>query len=229
MPRNSGSNSDSDRDKSTPLFDENTTPQSLCQTAQKLQARLNTEHNLNQNLQRKFDDVRNTAQECDHDNFTSPFRKRRCMRAGSDDSSGAGEPITVKEAETDEVKSLGRRFVILHRPWLRRRELIFEVELDEEYDENERFTNTNTMVQGQLHEIRGLLPEKYCGEAFSKKWLSKSFVEGMESQQSNTVTCLRKLAATIFSLNTLDMSPSATRQEKFCDMIGWTTNQHGQG
>lgn len=51
----------------------------------------------------------------------------------------------------------------------------------------------------------------------------------MDSQRSNTATRLRKVAATIFSVNALDMSPSATRQEKFRDMIGWTTNQHGRG
>ena len=51
----------------------------------------------------------------------------------------------------------------------------------------------------------------------------------MDSQQSNTATCLRKFAAVIFCVNTLDMSPSTTRQEKFHSMIGWTTNQHGWG
>jgi len=51
----------------------------------------------------------------------------------------------------------------------------------------------------------------------------------MDSQRSNTATRLRKHAATIFGVNALDMSPSTTRQEKFRNMIGWTTNQHGQG
>jgi hypothetical protein len=51
----------------------------------------------------------------------------------------------------------------------------------------------------------------------------------MDSQRSNTATRLREIAATIFGVNALDMSPSTTRQEKFRVMIGWTTNQHGQG
>ena len=51
----------------------------------------------------------------------------------------------------------------------------------------------------------------------------------MDSQRSNTATRLRKIAATIFGVNALDMSPSTTRQEKFRTMIGWTTNQHGRG
>lgn len=42
----------------------------------------------------------------------------------------------------------------------------------------------------------------------------------MDSQRSNTSTRLRKHAATVFSVNALDMSPSTTRQEKFRDMIG---------
>lgn len=55
------------------------------------------------------------------------------------------------------------------------------------------------------------------------------FIEGMDSQRSNTATRLRKVAAAIFGVNALDMSPSITRQEKFCNMIGRTTNQHGRG
>ena len=47
----------------------------------------------------------------------------------------------------------------------------------------------------------------------------------MDSQRSNTATRLRKIAATIFGVNALDMSPSTTRQEKFHVMIGWTINQ----
>ena len=81
---------------------------------------------------------------------------------------------SVEEAEAEEVKGLGHHFLILHGPWLRRKELIFQVKLDEDYDENERFKDINTLVQGQLHEIRGLLPQKYLGDAFTKKWLSKS-------------------------------------------------------
>jgi hypothetical protein len=84
------------------------------------------------------------------------------------------DQLSVEEAEADEVKRLGRRFLILNGPWLRRKELIFQVEIDEDYDENERFKDINTLVQGQLREIRALLPEKYLGDAFTKKWLSKS-------------------------------------------------------
>jgi len=127
-------------------------------------------------LQRKFDDISNTAQDGDN-HSPSPLRKRRRTQAGSEDGSDPDEPC-VAEAETDEVKRLGRRFVILHGPWLRRRELIFEVAVEEDYDEQDRFQDTNTLVQGQLHEIRGLLPEKYHGDSFTKKWLSRSVSNG---------------------------------------------------
>ena len=139
------------------------------QAAQELQARLNTQRNLAQDLQRKFDNISNSPQ--DDDDSTSPAKKRRRTQARSEDPDG--EP-SVEEAETDEVKRLGRRFVILCGPWLRRKELVFQVELDEGYDEKDQFKDTNTMVQGQLREIRDLLPEKYHGDAFTKKWLSKS-------------------------------------------------------
>ena len=138
-----------------------------------LQTCLNAQRNLSQKLQRKFDDISNTP-DGGGDDSTSPVKKRCRVRARSVDNLDTDDQPSVEDAEADEVKRLGRRFVILHGPWLRRKELIFQVELDEAYDEKEWFKDTNTMVQGQLHEIRGLLPEKYHGDAFTKKWLSKS-------------------------------------------------------
>jgi hypothetical protein len=134
------------------------------QAARELQARLNTQRNLSRNLQRKFDDISN------NDSTPSAMKRRRTRG----DSLDPDNQPSLEEAEVDEIKRLGRRFVILHGPWLRRKEHIFQVELDEDYDEAERFRDTNTVVQGQLREIRGLLPEKYLGDAFRKKWLSKS-------------------------------------------------------
>jgi len=140
-------------------------------TARELQALLNTQRNVTNNLQRKFDDISNATQ--DDDDSTQPPKKRSRTKEKPGDAPDPDE-LTVVEAETDEVKRLGRRFVILHGPWLRRRDHIFGVEPDEAYDETDRFKDINTIVQGQLHEIRGLLPEKYHGDAFTKKWLSKS-------------------------------------------------------
>ena len=192
MPNDSRSNADSD-DENTPLFDENTTPRSLRrvhtsflhvffihitvllidihQAARELQARFNTERNLARNLQRKFDDISNSAQDGDDDNDSTPHPRKRGRKSGS--TADPDEP-SVEEAETEEVKRLGRRFVILHGPWLKRREHTFEVELDEAYDENDRFKDNKTMVQGQLREIRGLLPVMYHGDDYTKRWLSKS-------------------------------------------------------
>jgi hypothetical protein len=138
-----------------------------------LQARLNAQRKVSQNLQRKFEDISNRDTpngDNDDNDSTLPARKRRRRQ---DDDLDSDQP-SVEEAEAEEVKGLGRRFLILHGPWLRQKELIFQVELDENYDEKERFKDINTLVQGQLHEIRGLLPEKYLGDAFTKKWLSKS-------------------------------------------------------
>ena len=102
---------------------------------------------------------------------TSPARKRHCMQ---EDNLDPDDHPSDEEAEAEEVKGLGHCFLILHGPWLRRKELIFQVQLDEDYDENERFKDINTLVQGQSHEIRGLLLQKYLGDAFTKKWLLKS-------------------------------------------------------
>lgn len=146
-----------------------------------MQARLNAQRKVSQNLQRKFEDISNRDTPNDEDDSTLPARKRRRRQ---DDDLDSDQP-SVEEAEAEEVKGLGRRFLILHGPWLRQKELIFQVELDENYDEKERFKDIKTLVQGQLHEIRGLLPEKYLGDAFTKKWLSKSV--------SNDISCMNVL------------------------------------
>ena len=136
-------------------------------------------------MQRKFEDISNTTPDGDRDNddddSTPPARKRRRRQEDDLDS----DQPSVEEAEAEEVKGLGRRFLILHGPWLRRKDQIFQVELDEDYDEKERFKDINTLVQGQLLEIRSLLPEKYLGDAFTKKWLSKSV--------SNDISCMNVL------------------------------------
>ena len=38
--------------------------------------------------------------------------------------------------------------MILHGPWLKRKEHIFEVELNEDYDEKDQFKDNNAFVQG---------------------------------------------------------------------------------
>ena len=158
-------------------------------------------------MQHKFDDISNTTPAPDHhdgdNDSTSPARVRN-------------DHPSVEEAEAEEVKGLGHRFLILHGPWLRQKELIFQVELDEDYDENKRFKDINTLVQGQLHGIRGLLLQKYLGDAFTKKWLSKSVstvhflyectncsISLLREWIHNTAMHLRKLAAVIFGVRLL--------------------------
>jgi hypothetical protein len=144
------------------------------QVAHQLQARFNVQLNLSQDWQRRFDEIRVSSIPQDHGDdstVTAPPRKRR--RTDNLDPDRDDQP-SVDEEEADEIKRLGRCYVLLRGPWLRRKELIFKDELDEDYDENERFNDANTIAQGQLHEIRDLLPEKYLGDAFTKKWLSKS-------------------------------------------------------
>jgi hypothetical protein len=106
-----------------------------------LQVRFNNERNLTRNLQRKFDDISNSPQDGD-DNDSTPHPKKRGRRSGN--TADPDEP-GVEEAETDEIKRLGRRFMILHGPWLKRKEHAFEVELDEDYDKNDRFKDDNTI------------------------------------------------------------------------------------
>ena len=45
---------------------------------------------------------------------------------------------------------------------------IFNIVYVRDYDKAQRFRDTNTIVQGQLREIRDLLPEKYLGWALSQ-------------------------------------------------------------
>ena len=130
-----------------------------------MQACLNAQQKLTQNLQHKFDDITNTAPDDDNDDSDSTSPARKQSRRQEDD---LDSDQSVEEAEAEEVKGLGRWFLILHRSWLKQKEHIFQVKLNEDYDENERFNDINTLVQGQLREIRSLLLEKYLGDAFKK-------------------------------------------------------------
>ena len=48
-------------------------------------------------------------------------KKRRRMAATDDNLDQADDQPSVEEAEVDEVKHLGHRFVLLYGPWLRRK------------------------------------------------------------------------------------------------------------
>ena len=98
------------------------------QAAQQLQVHLNNQRNLAQDLRCKFDDISNTTPAPDrHDgdnDSTSPARKRRHTQ---EDNLDPDDHPSVEEAEAEEVKGLGHCFLILHGPWLRWKELIFQV------------------------------------------------------------------------------------------------------
>ena len=67
-----------------------------------MQARFNTQRNLTQNLQCKFDDISNSAQDDNVDSSPPPKKRGRRSRDATDPDAGE------EDAETEEIKRPGR-------------------------------------------------------------------------------------------------------------------------
>ncbi|KAJ7202776.1 hypothetical protein GGX14DRAFT_570453 [Mycena pura] len=152
----------------------------------------NEQDRITQDLKRRLIDAENDA---------DIARKRLC-RGRNNRTEGVAEVspnFTVKELGV-RARRQGRKFVILCSPWLALGdgdvESFFTTELDDNYDEEMRFSGGEDEVderQGQLRKSIDILPDDL--EPFrTRPWLAKSFVDGMKSQCSNTHTRLRKHA-----------------------------------
>jgi hypothetical protein len=111
-------------------------------------------------LRRKFADVSN-------EEVDGPRKK---TRAGNGDSENEIDP-------KKEIEDLGRKYVILCGLWLRKGRKTFLTNVDEDYSSlaQHRFQNTKSKVQGQLADIRELIPARYHVEdAFKGGWVSKT-------------------------------------------------------
>jgi hypothetical protein len=88
---------------------------------------------------------------------------------GSDD-----ETQDAGQAEDEFISNIGHKFCILYAPWVRKGQDIFKLKLDDAYDTSERFENDDNKVQGQLHEMVGLLKDQLTQDTIlSQKWVRR--------------------------------------------------------
>ncbi|KAJ7278288.1 hypothetical protein C8J57DRAFT_1576720 [Mycena rebaudengoi] len=99
--------------------------------------------------------------------------------------------------------------------------------LDDDYDPELRFNSDDDIRQGQLRELLDILPNDL--ETFrSREWFASAFMDGMDSQRSNTVTRLRKQALTQLlrdSINPSKLATSESRLLHFRHLIGYSEEE----
>lgn len=79
-------------------------------------------------------------------------QKGRKKRKKDDDS-------LASESAISEIRVLGRKFVVTKMFWLRDKKHAFTTKVDESYNHLERFETDEGKIQGQLADLREILPE----------------------------------------------------------------------
>ncbi|KAG1893742.1 uncharacterized protein F5891DRAFT_1258301 [Suillus fuscotomentosus] len=124
------------------------------------------------------------------------------------------------------IEHYGRKFLVTHLLWLHGNiKTTFETDIDDGYQDAERFENTETMIQGQLRDICDVLPQKYHND-LSRSWLRRA----VRTPPCATMGILirTRCGPTIFNCTEADMKSADYRREHFGTQIGWTTNDSGE-
>jgi hypothetical protein len=121
-------------------------------------------------LTRKLADTTNDNNTNDNnDNFRQPKRRRVRHKSPSVDTDDADTHINRTEEQF--VYQAGHKFFLLHAPWIRSGDSLFETGIDRNYNVAERFENDKSRDQGQLKEIIDLLQEKFQAQSLHQRWL----------------------------------------------------------
>lgn len=137
----------------------------ITQVAREFQLEKNRAEEEVRNLRRKFEDIHNENVDDDAGSDSGDSRKHR--RGGCDEKNNDGED------DEHRVFQAGHLFVMICGPWLRRGDKIFKISLDADYEEKTRFENADNKLQGQLHDIWSVLPERYHYDLFEAKWVAR--------------------------------------------------------
>jgi hypothetical protein len=122
-------------------------------------------------LNRRLGDITN-----DNDNHSSGSRSKRRRTHTKSPSLDSDEPKdmkTINRADEHFVFQAGHKFFLVHAPWIRSGDDLFETSIDEQYVMAERFENDNNKLQGQLKEILDLLKVKFQPQALRQRWLQR--------------------------------------------------------
>ena len=139
-------------------------------------------------LTRKLADITN-----DNDENNSSCRpKRQRVRhksplasAETDDEDMHTNP--TNRADEQFACQAGHKFFLLCAPWIRSGDNLFDLDIDEDYDAVDRFTDDKNKAQGQLKEIIQLLQGKFLVQSLRQKWFRRqvSNVSALRSGSSN--------------------------------------------
>ncbi|KAK7013413.1 hypothetical protein R3P38DRAFT_3575753 [Favolaschia claudopus] len=154
----------------------------------------------------------------------NPKRARSDHSSDSDSEPDKSPPPADSDDET-KIKNAGQHIVLTTGLWVHGMHGIFDVEIDDAYDEGKRFENTANKIQGQIRDIEGLLPAAYRSEEkrnLGNAWVARTFIGGLRAQLGNTSTRVRKAAgAAIFNCSADDLLLPHDRTENYRDAIGW--------
>ncbi|KAJ7223708.1 hypothetical protein C8J57DRAFT_1591521 [Mycena rebaudengoi] len=187
----------------------------LAQLRSRLAASVDDHGRVVTRLKRRLDDLENQS-----NNPRKRGRRARNHRAKDDDIPSERR-----------VRQTGRKFVLICGLWLRLddddAESFLKAALDDDYDPELRFNSDDDIRQGQLRELLDILPNDL--ETFrSREWFASAFMDGMDSQRSNTVTRLRKQALTQLlrdSINPSKLATSESRLLHFRHLIGYSEEE----
>jgi hypothetical protein len=122
-------------------------------------------------LSRKLGDITNND---NHDSSGNRSKRRKIRnKSPSPISSSDERDETINGADEHFVFQAGHKFFLLHAPWIRSGDGLFETSIDEDYVTAERFENDDNKSQGQLKEILDLLKVKFQPQDLRQRWLRR--------------------------------------------------------
>ena len=125
------------------------------QIARDAQLRANTAESETQAQHRKVADLSN------EENLGGKQKKRKKISRREDKA-------------IEKMKIMGQKFTVTCSLWLRDGgKKAFDTALDEEYNTLNRFKNSTSKVQGEIHDILEVLPAKYHKDFLEKNWIDR--------------------------------------------------------
>ncbi|KAJ7863762.1 hypothetical protein B0H14DRAFT_2348812, partial [Mycena olivaceomarginata] len=137
------------------------------------------------------------------------------------------------DTQMGEVRVLGRKFSVTRMLWLCDKKRAFTLKADNVYNPLERFKTDSTKMQGQLADLRNILPEALHDkmEDIEENGLADEFRAGMGEQRSQISTCIRHTSGPeIFDCTSQDLLSSNSRSmDQFREQIGWIRDDDAPG
>jgi hypothetical protein len=86
------------------------------------------------------------------------------------------QDLPPTDAETEEISRIAKAFTVTRLFWLWNDKQTFSIAVDEQYNNLQRFESDNDKMQGQIAEIRDVLPARYHVFMADQKaiWLSQT-------------------------------------------------------